>query len=378
MIAIRKVIQEENTSHVKTTTQSYKDETKKEITKVYKDVFAIDIGFGYEKFKATDTEGTIASFCSQIGSLQELVQTEKQEIINSLTIEHNGQIQLVGFLAAKHDRQVARSTYRERALDDNFQVLFKAGIVAAYHRYSNVDLTVVTGLPNDDLNNQKDDLAEKIRGITTVNYYYDNKRYTINITYSDVIVVTQPEGFRAELLFNDNFNHNAPINEQGDVIRRMGVLDFGHGTLNMSLFEGTDILGVGTRTCSAAGLHSIYDTVGMALKKYFDQFDSNHLDIECAIVRKKVRVRGRQYDVSDLVNPIVDKYANDSFQAIYEKWKGELDQLNAIFITGGGSNIIAERIAHIFAKKARYTDVYIVDLAQLLNVRGYYKIGYGC
>lgn len=104
MIAIRKVIQEENTSHVKTTTQNYKDETKKEITKIYKDVFAIDIGFGYEKFKATDVEGTIASFCSQIGSLQELVQTEKQDIINSLIIEHNGQIQLVGFLAAKHDR----------------------------------------------------------------------------------------------------------------------------------------------------------------------------------------------------------------------------------------------------------------------------------
>ena len=142
----------------------------------------------------------------------------------------------------------------------------------------------------------------------------------------------------------------------------------------MSLFEGNDILGIGTKTCSADGVHAIYDSVGMALKANF-KYDPSHLDIESAIVKEEVRIRGVVQNVSSIIRPIKEQYAASSFQAIYEKWKNELDQLNAIFIPGGGSNVIAEKLATLLAEKTRYTETYTLEDAQLLNVRGYYKIG---
>lgn len=376
MVAIRKVIEGKTSDHIKTNTSpSY---TKGSLAKkdLLEDVFAFDIGFGYDKFKSTETEGTIASLCTVINSLEE-IQMDKADMINSLAIEHDGQIVLVGTLAAKYNRQVARSTFRDRTIDENFQTLYKAAIVAAYHEYPQLKLKVVTGLPNDDLDQMKA-IEKTIRNITSVNYFYDNKMYTIEISYTNVLIRTQPEGFHAELMFDDELLPIEPTNEKDEVIRRMGVLDFGHGTLNMSLFEGNDLLAVGSKTCSVEGINAIYQNVSFALKKQFENYEPTHLDIESAIVRKKVRVRGSSYAVDSLVLPIIKKYAQDSFRAIYEKWKGELDSLNAIFINGGGSNIVSQYLAEEFLEKARYSDVYTVDGAQLLNVRGYHKIGKGC
>lgn len=342
-------------------------------TDVKKDVFAVDIGFGYTKFKSSDEEGMIASICNPLASLAEL-QMSPGDIIDSLAVEHNGEIVLVGQLAAKYNRMAARSTYRERAQDENFEALYKAAIVAAYYQYPQLELTLVTGLPNDDLQDQKNDIQKKINEITSVSYYYDRTKYTIEIKYADVIVKTQPDGFWTEMHYDDNLEKVTMQNDHGEAIKRMGILDCGHGTLNMSLFEGNDILGIGTKTCSADGVHAIYDSVGMALKSNF-KYDPSHLDIESAIVKEEVRIRGVIQNVSSLIRPIKEQYAASSFQAIYEKWKNELDQLNAIFIPGGGSNVIAEKLATLLAEKTRYTETYTLEDAQLLNVRGYYKIG---
>lgn len=375
MVMIRKVIEGKTNDHLRAKQESYSEGILKK-KDVYKDIFAFDIGFGYDKFKSTDTEGSIASLCTVINSLDE-IQMDKTDMINSLAIEHDGQIVLVGALAAKYNRQVSRSTFRNRTIDDNFQTLYKAAIVAAYHQYPMLNLTVVTGLPNDDLD-QKKAIEKTIKSVEKVKYFYDNKVFTINIKYNDVIIRTQPEGFHAELMYDDELKTVEPTNEKNEVIRRMGVLDFGHGTLNMSVFEGNDLLGVGSRTCSVEGINAIYQSVSYALKRQFDNYEPSHLDIEAAIVRNRVRVKGQSYMVDGLVKPIIKKYAQDAFREIYEKWKGELDQLNAIFITGGGSNIVSDDLAREFLEKARYSDVYTVDDAQLLNVRGYYKIGKGC
>ena len=376
MVNIKKVIQGKTSDHLRSNTTPHYSEGAAEQNDTYQDIFAFDIGFGYDKFKSTNTEGSIASLCMTINSLAE-IQMDKADMINSLAIEHEGQIVLVGTLAAKYNRQVARSTFRDRAIDDNFQALYKAAIVAAYHQYSKLELKVITGLPNDDLD-QKQAIEKIIRGIREVKYFYDDKIYTISIKYDNVIIRTQPEGFHAELMFDDDMQPVEPTNEKDELIRRMGVLDFGHGTLNMSVFEGNDLLGVGGRTCSVEGINAIYQNVSYALKQQFENYEPSHLDIESAIVRNTIRVKGSAYKVDQIVTPIIKKYAQDSFRAIYEKWKGELDQLNAIFITGGGSNIVSEDLAKEFLDKARYSDVYTVDSAQLLNVRGYYKIGKGC
>ena len=144
------------------------------------------------------------------------------------------------------------------------------------------------------------------------------------------------------------------------------------------MFDGNNLLGVGSKTSSAEGINAVYQKVAFALKQRFENYDPSHLDIESAIVRKRIRVRGEFYQVEDLVLPIIKQYAQNIFRTVYEKWKGEMDQLDAIFITGGGSNIVSEDLANEFLEKARYSDVYTVDAAQLLNVRGYYKIGKGC
>lgn len=376
MVTIKKVIEGKANEHLRTNTKQNYTEGSLAQKDVFTDVFAFDAGFGYDKFKSTNVEGSIASLCTTINSLSE-IQMDKTDMINSLAIEHEGKIILVGTLAAKYNRQVARSTFRDRAIDENFQVIYKAAIVAAYHEYSKLNLTVVTGLPNDDLD-QKKAILNTIKNIDKVKYFYDGKIYTITINYADIMIRTQPEGFHVELMVDDALQPNEPTNEKGDIIRRMGVLDFGHGTLNMSLFEGNDLLAVGSRTCSVDGISDIYENVAFALKKQFENYEPTHLDIENAIVRNKIRVKGSSYNVDTLVNPIIKKYAQDSFRTIYEKWKGELDQLNAIFITGGGSNIVSEDLAREFLDKAKYSDVYTVDSAQLLNVRGYYKIGKGC
>ena len=375
MVMIKKVIEGKASDHLRADVQKYEKGTlrKKE---VHSDVFAFDVGFGYNKFKSSDAEGSIASLCTVIDSLSE-IQMEKTDMINSLAIDHNGQIVLVGTLAAKYNRQVARSTFRDRAIDDNFQVLYKAAIVAAFYEYPKIELKVVTGLPNDDLG-QKKAIEKIIREINSVSYFYNGKLYTIDISYSDIILKTQPEGFHAELMIDDDMQRIEPTNEKGDLIRRMGVLDFGHGTLNMSLFDGNNLLGVGSKTSSAEGINAVYQKVAFALKQRFENYDPSHLDIESAIVRKRIRVRGEFYQVEDLVLPIIKQYAQNIFRTVYEKWKGEMDQLDAIFITGGGSNIVSEDLANEFLEKARYSDVYTVDAAQLLNVRGYYKIGKGC
>lgn len=368
MSGIKRVLQEKVVGHMKgAVAPSYVDGAVVS-GEVHKDIFAVDIGFGYTKFKSTDAEGAIASLCNSIGSLYELQvdEVQNENIINSLAIEHDGQVILVGKLASKYNPQVARSTYRERSLDDNFLPLYKAAIVSAFAGYSNVELTVVTGLPNDDLE-QIADLRAIIESVDHVSYYNARTKHTICLKYEDIIIKTQPEGFRAEIIRDE---------ELKDIeIKRMGVLDFGHGTLNVSLFDGEDLLAIGTKTFSTSGVHAMHDTMALALKGKFTQFEPTHLAVETALIKKEVKVRNHVYPIVEEVESIKRKYAHDSFKVIYEKWKAELDQLNIIFITGGGSHLIADEVAQIFEEKAKYDHVYGVGSSQFLTVRGYYRIG---
>lgn len=371
MVKMQKMVNN-STSSYKNIEEVY-EEGQLENQEIHKDIFAFDVGFGYNKFKSSNVEGTIASLCTPIDSVSEL-QIAKRDIINSLVIENDGQMFLVGDLAAKTNRQVERSTFRDRAIDENFEILYKAAIVSAYHQYGQINLTLVTGLPNDDLA-QKKSIESKINAIKKIKYYYDGKMYTINITYEKLIICTQPEGFHTELTIDDNLKAINLKNDDNEPLSRVGILDFGHGTLNMSLFEGKDLIRVGNKSCSIEGMNKIYLSVSAALKKQFNNYVPAHLDTETAIVRNRIRVKGQTYSVEKLVQPIIKKYVQETFRSIYENWKAEIDQLSAIFVTGGGSNVVGSYLADEFSSKAAYSNVYSVDEAQLLNVRGYFKIG---
>lgn len=370
MALIKKAVTE-NSDHRKAAKATI-DITKQHAEK--KSILAVDIGFGYNKGKTEDCEFAIASLITQVASLDELQVDEKAAIVDSIIVEHEDKIYLVGTLAARFNRQVARSTFRERSIDENFPVLYKASIVAAYDGYSDLQLQVVTGLPNSDLE-QQEDLHSLIGSIQEVVYYKQGKRYAIDITYQNISIVSQTDGGYSELMYSDELELTIPQNENGERMTKIGILDFGQGTTNASIYEGGNKVGIGSRTCSLPGVHSIYERIGMMLRDQFQPYEPTHLDIEGALVHKAVKVKGSQYNVADPVASIIEIFSTEIFQTIFEKWKNELDSMQAIFIIGGGSNLILEPLTRVFEKKAKYTHIYYAEEAQMLNVRGYFKYG---
>lgn len=342
-----------------------------------KDIFGIDVGFGYVKLTSDITEAIIPSLIVEISDLKELQFKENLDFAESLTIEMDGKIYLVGEIAARFNRQSERTTFRERDNDNYFAILYRAAIATAYNEYGNVELDVVTGLPNSDLN-QTEDLRNIIEKTKEVIYYHDGKRYQINLDYNDISVIAQPEGCYYSVAYDETAKKIEQRNDKDIPINTFGVLDFGHGTLNISIFANGDTLGMGTTSTSLDGANSIYKMLGLKIREGFTNFEPTHIDLEKAMIHNQIKIRGQIYDVKHLVDEVKDRFAEETFRKVYEKWGNDIDSLDAIFVIGGGANILLERIANLFYDKLKYTNVYAVgelEDIQLINVRGYRIFG---
>lgn len=338
-------------------------------------LFAVDIGYGYTKYKSKYAEGTLPSFVvSAINAVPSAVPVLPGEVPpeQSLVIEHNGSLYYVGENAKTNDPKVQRRTLDERYIDVYYTVLYKAALALAFDGVGAVSACIVTGLPNS----MKDKLAEQLKtllgGITSVKYYVGGRAKVLSVNPLSVYVTAQPEGFFIDTMIGDDLQKT----DQWDGNKEFGVIDLGHYTMDYIYFKGRHAIGMGQQfSNSDKGMYIIYDSIKSALESKFPGYTPTHSNVEDALKTNTVRISGDVHDVSAVVAPLIQRFSEHWFQTIYAQWQDILNNLSVIYIEGGGAEVVARGIALAFKNNARYTKVLASESPQLANVRGYFKLG---
>lgn len=339
------------------------------------ELFAVDIGYGYTKYKSKYIEGTIPSFVvSAINANPSAVPVLPGDVPpeQSLVIEHNGSLYYVGDNAKSNDPKVQRRTMEERYIDTYYSVLYKAALALAFDGMGAVSACVITGLPNS----MKDKLTEQLKtllgGITSVKYFVGGRSKVLAVNPLSVYVTAQPEGFFIDTMIGDDLQKT----DQWDGSKEFGVIDLGHYTMDYIYFKGRHAIGMGQQfSNSDKGMYIIYDSIKSALETKFPGYNPTHTNVEDALKTNHVRISGDLYDVTDIITPIIQRFAEHCFQTIYTQWQDVLNTLSVIYIEGGGAQVVAKGIAQAFKNNARYTKVLASESPQLSNVRGYFKLG---
>jgi len=340
------------------------------------DILAIDIGYGGTKAISDMAGGKVLHFPSFVSTAISMDATPTH-VATDITVLINDTEYHYGKRAIISDPRVSRLTLDDREHDTAMVVLYHATLAEFYKNYEHVDLYVVSGLPNQSRMSTEGPLLALLKGNEdgkfVVNYMIGKTKKSLTVNVLNVRINTQPEGFYVNLMRDANLEkiNSADYNY-------FGVLDFGHYTFDYTIFNGADMVGLGGRyTNSYDGMYKAHEHLAKLLQEEYAsaKFRPHQSDVELALQTGSIKVRGEVQDVSDLVSKVISTYARQSFEHILGRWEPILDNLDGIFMEGGGSVAVAPLLAQHFVSSAQYKRTFLAEDPEYSNVQGYLKLG---
>lgn len=381
-----------NERFIKATDEQPKPETAKELPPNVKDmtpspskdkkkIFAIDIGYGYVKVVCDEKEFHFPSYVARCTKdsihWSDFENNRKYDLTKNLIIEDdNGETYAVGDLACSILSDVKRATFRDRKLDDTFGILFRAALALAYDGQSDIEVYVSTGVPNSLAKKQADALKQMIEETKKVTYHTPYGKKVISIDCPWINIMTQPQGFAVDIMVEDDLKYTDLYKEYNDT--EIGVIDIGHYTTDFSIFKGLDLIDLGGVSNSTEGFVAVHTLIRAALveryKKFgYEPFDS---DIDNAILKGKIELRGKKEDVTDIVEEATKRYANGLAAEIINAWEKNLNRLGLMFVEGGGAISVTRHFSQALQAKYQHDGLQRVSNitdAQMMDARGFYK-----
>lgn len=287
-------------------------------------ILGIDVGYSHTKVTSEKCEFSFKSTIEE-GSI---------DIGSSLELEYNGKIYTVGEDSGLYATDI------NKIKTENFEICLYTAIAKAMGRKATETINLVTGLPAQYYQEQKDKLIKSLEGKNvTVSLNGKPKRFSIE----NVIVFPQSAGvllLNPELLIGDTC-----------------IVDIGGFTVDLSAFNGKKL----------RKLYTIEEGMNVVANKLVQKIKSEYevsYDILKAddLLNSKIIIKNnKEVNIESLIDNVLDAH----YKIIENRLKGipEYNTSKRIFVGGGSKRL------------ENYIDTEIAEDTIYINSRAYYKIG---
>ena len=329
------------------------------------EIVGIDVGFGFTKafngtnsviFKSVLGDSTDIQFRSSLGADQDA---------SNLHVTLDNKSYFIGSYAELQSNVKEFTLDQDKLLENFVKVLAitAAGVCCG----DNDSLNVVSGLPVGFLKRDYKQFANLITGRHEITFHNENKQnVTRKIHINKVHMIPQPVGSIFNLIMDDK----GKIKDQDLSKKKIGVVDIGFKTTDLSIFDrlqyverGSTTLDTGISKCFSVITNKLRQESGVNIELY-RMFRFIESDL--------VKIRGKEYNISNLKKRVFTHAAEAIANDVNQLWENDWD-MDTIILSGGGSMELAPFIQpHIHGNVMPILRG--VD-SRLNNVQGYLKFG---
>lgn len=320
----------------------------------------IDLGYGFVKASDGDKEYV---FPSVVGPARERSFQSDFSLfsqgLDNLSITVDDRSSFVGELAIRQSEVASRSLDEHRVDDPNARVLILTAL-ALFTQWDEGSYNVVTGLPSAFYASAKDAWTERFKGTFQVKFSAGGETKDKRIHIEKLRVVPQPFG----TLYDRTLNQVGQVTDMDLSRQTVGVVDIGFKTTDFAVSRGMEYIERLSGSITT-GLSSAYSAIAARLRTDYQIHRENH-EMDSIVQRGEVRIAGKPQDIGHIKREAFERVASRVLTELESLWNYR--DLDTILITGGGGTALADHFV------SRFDNAYLVDGAQMSNVRGYMKL----
>lgn len=339
----------------------------------FMDIFSLDLGNKQTKLKSSKAEYVLPS--------RYLNQADMPMSVGNSTMNNDLHTYSVPFSDDKYvwgrdidrlhlDEYLADTImYGARYDSEAFKLLanFALGLLASDFKAAKdqvLEVVVTAGLPTGDYADQGQlkALLKVLEGQHQVTI--DDKIVTVRVR--KVYILPQPIGtLYNELLDGEGFIKNKDLLDE-----KVGIVDVGGGTILIDTILNFELSGKNRHQFNT-GVNDLYEAIANGING-----DTSLYQLEKDLRKGNQQhhwsyrfSKNRQDDITDLVCKEIDRFTRRLVANVTSTLKN-LDSIDTLFFTGGGANLLNQKILN-----TTFTNAVIVKDTEVANVNGFYKYG---
>ncbi len=296
----------------------------------------VDVGFGFTKATAGGEHIIFKSIIGEYADIQFHLGLEQDSWEDNLQVRLEDNMYFLGELAEK------QSSVRQYTLDQNkligefVKILALSAIGLLVDERENI--SVVTGLPVGYYRRDARKVQEILRGIHRIEYLGEGgKGREKQITISRIKIIPQPMGSVFNLLLDEE---GSPTNKK-IASQKIGVVDIGFRTTDFVLLDHLRYIERGSSTTDN-GMSKCFTLIANKLRQKTGISVELHR-LYNAIFSGSIRIRGKEYNITNLKNKVFSHFASQIANDINRIWENDWD-IDLIILTGGGAKELFEYI----------------------------------
>ncbi len=227
------------------------------------------------------------------------------------------------------------------------------------------DILLVTGLPLEYFREQKEQFERFLNDFNVeITLHGSHKSIKRQITFAHSLVWPQAAGAAYDILKR----RSDLITKKGSLV---GVIDIGHKTTDFIVFEMGEKMSVvqalsGTIKTGISVLHNYLEQeYAIRGKGILKSTDAEQL----ILAGGKKLIFGKEQDFSASIKKGAEEVARHIKDAIITRWDYRIEDFPAVFLAGGGANLLHQHLTDI------HPYVYVAEDTQFANVNGFMKVG---
>jgi len=299
----------------------------------------IGIDIGYYAVKAVCGE-KMTSFLSVVGSPDESHFSLNGTGEDNSVIEVDGQSYLVGIEALTQSRFTTRKQDRNWISSQEYKVLFLTAL-AQITKSSRVDMDIVTGLPVNFYNDDKEILRKNLLGEYKAKY---NDHPSQVFTIRSCKVIPQPFGTVLSVALN---SQGKALESNPYVTGNIGIIDIGGRTVNYLTVNELTEIGTKTESIDSGTWKAILAIKRLLASEFPDLGEMKDHEVADIVERGSLNYYGEIISISDIASSELEKLANEIKVVSSNMWP-DLGRLGEILITGGGALLIGNNVKSEF------------------------------
>ena len=330
------------------------------------EIVGIDVGFGFTKAYNGKNSVIFKSLIGDAADIQFKASLGDANTTSNLHITLNDKAYFLGNYAELQSNIPEFTLDQEKLIEDFIKIL--AITAAGLCTKTTGPIHVVTGLPVGYLKRDTRRLKEMIRGTHEITYHNQNGQDdTRKINIDKVHVIPQPIGS----IFNLIFDEKGKITDRALAGSKLGVVDIGFKTTDVSIFDHLQYIERGSTTMDA-GISKCFSVIANKLRQ------ESNINIELYRIFKfvesgMIKIKGKEYNIANLKKRVYTTSASAIAEDLNRLWENDWD-IDSIVLSGGGSVPLAEYL--IPRIEGNVIPIQKNIDARFNNVQGYCKFGY--
>ncbi|MCG8619690.1 MAG: ParM/StbA family protein [Desulfobacterales bacterium] len=330
------------------------------------EIVGIDVGFGFTKAYNGKNSVIFKSLIGDAADIQFRASLGDATATSNLHITLNDKSYFLGSYAELQSNIPEFTLDQEKLIEDFIKIL--AITAAGLCTNTTGPINVVTGLPVGYLKRDTRRLKDMIRGTHEITYHNQNGQDdTRRINIDKVHVIPQPIGS----IFNLIFDEKGKITDRTLAGSKLGVVDIGFKTTDVSIFDHLQYIERGSSTMDT-GISKCFSVIANKLRQ------ESNINIELYRIFKfvesgMIKIKGKEYNIANLKKRVYTTSASAIAEDLNRLWENDWD-IDSIVLSGGGSVPLAE---HLIPRiEGNVIPIQKNIDARFNNVQGYCKFGY--